>query len=153
MADVLDLHVGESEVDDLDVDIRSTFPSGGTSCPVPACGPHVFKRYASLVKHWRKRHIASARLHQCPLCPKTHTRRCKVTSHLRSVHKVTLNKLREILLLLKADVVPNKMFMDPGSHRLPRHPGASIPVEHMEYEDALAFYGIPAIPPPPSDAA
>ncbi|KAK3105095.1 hypothetical protein FSP39_017191 [Pinctada imbricata] len=145
MADVLDLHPNQEEA--IGGDRAIVFPPQGMACPVPSCGDHIFNSYPGLMKHWKKRHTASIRVHKCPRCPKEDPRRTHITQHLLRHHHVPMNNLREAQLGVTTEVKSNKQFISPGDILPPRKSqDAAVPILEpvgaMDLDQAMDFYGL-----------
>ena len=92
------------------------------TCTVPKCGTWKFTSYSGMRMHWRKWHLASVLLHACPLCTKSHPKRCEITKHLLSVHFVPMTTLRRMLQHITTWRNENKKCKPPGSLIYPGRP-------------------------------
>lgn len=76
------------------------------ACPEASCNTKVYKRYESLVMHWRIVHEPEILIHGCQLCNRSFTRRADGMRHLRSCHSSGL--------LTKT--YTNRHYIPPGGH-------------------------------------
>ena len=104
---------------DRDNDLAPPFPEGGMRCPVTLCGPHKFTSYRGMRAHWRKRYLASVRLHSCPLCPDEHPKRCSSVRQLQTKHFVSVQKLAIFVQQIASYKANYRKFIDPGTHLCP----------------------------------
>ena len=97
-----------------------TFPPEGMACPEEACKTPVYRRYASLVQHWKATHKPTIDIFRCRMCSKSHTRRSDANRHVRNCHGAGVDVVQ----------YPNRRYLKP-SNTMPLRTSESIPPLHV----------------------
>ena len=112
MADI-DFEVDDREIRSLDDDMREPWPEEGVHCDVPGCS--VFnKHYRKYIKHWKKVHSATVKMHCCSKCNTAESERCDLKRHYVESHKMTNSEAVIILLNSASKELQNRNFISPG---------------------------------------
>ena len=108
--------------------------------------------------HWRKRHLASVRLHSCPLCPDEHPKRCSIVRQLQTKHFVPMHQLAIFVQQITSYKANNRKFIDPGPHLCPGNPKRAAyaanqePATYASGSSSSAPATVSVPPPSPSSA-
>lgn len=102
----------------LSFQMEQHFPAEGMPCPVIGCSTEHFRKFKTLVFHWKKYHEQFVTLYRCQVCQKDFGRKNDANQHLKRKHHMVVLPWHK----------QNSLYIHPGYTTMPAPPVPEQPI-------------------------